>query len=199
MDENVIMLDAQTSEPDTEFEIGLPDGFGDGDDIFADPSEWKGSTSNEGSQESDTTESDAPTTEQSAEGNEEQGAETEQLPTTQPEVAAPRKLKFQATIDHQSQDVEIDESDLPTLYQKAQNLDRAQERQRQPRQDGEARQGAGVYRHRRLLQRHGRESRSPKKERVDRRRCACGSSGAYGPAGLCGPYVGCWEHTGCAN
>ena len=131
MDENVIMLDAQTSEPDTEFEIGLPDGFGDGDDIFADPSEWKGSTSNEGSQESDTTESDAPTTEQSAEGNEEQGAETEQLPTTQPEVAAPRKLKFQATIDHQSQDVEIDESDLPTLYQKAQNLDRAQERQRQ--------------------------------------------------------------------
>ncbi len=131
MDENVIMLDAQDAGSDTEFEIGLPEGWGEGDDIFADPSTWTGGTAKEGPQETDNTEGEVPTTEPEAGGKEEQGAEAEELPTTQAEAAAPRKLKFQAMIDHQAQDIVIDESDLPTLYQKAQNLDRAQERQRQ--------------------------------------------------------------------
>ena len=132
MDENVIYLDAQPTEPEKEFEIGLPAGWGEGDDIFADPSTWHGEQpAAEGSQDTDTTEGEAPTTEQTAEGTDEQGAKAEELPTTQDEAAAPRKLKFQVTIDHQVRDVEVDESELPSLYQKAQNLDRAQERQRQ--------------------------------------------------------------------
>lgn len=54
---------------------------------------------------------EAPTTEQ---------PNAEEAPTTEQ-----KKLRFKAKIDHQEQDVDILENDLPALYQKAQNEERA--------------------------------------------------------------------------
>jgi len=110
-------------------EVWLPEGWAPGDDVLADPSTWKGpadAQANEEGTSEEVSEGEAPTTEPVA--GDGQGAKAEALPTTQKEAEAPRKLKFQATIDHKTEDVEIDESELPTLYQKAKNLDRAQER-----------------------------------------------------------------------
>lgn len=136
MQTNVITDDdAQEINTTENDEVFMPEGWAEGDDLFADPSTWTG---NADAQEGDTgsggetnAEEVPPTTEETTDGGNEQEAEAGELPTTQQEAAAPRKLKFQATIDHNTQDVEIDESELPTLYQKAQNLDRAQERSRQ--------------------------------------------------------------------
>lgn len=52
-------------------------------------------------------------------------AETE-APTT--EQTEPKKLSFRAKIDHKEQDVSIREDELPAIYQKAQNADRAERR-----------------------------------------------------------------------
>ena len=128
LDKGVITPDeAPVIDPNEDGEAWLPDGWAEGDNIFDDPSTWKGAATEANGAETETND-EAPTTEPVAEGGQEQGTEAEELPTTQQEAEAPRKLKFQATIDHKSEDVEIDESELPTLYQKAKNLDRAQER-----------------------------------------------------------------------
>ena len=134
MEDNVIMLEDQPSDLLPDDAPILPEGFGEGDDIFADPSTWKGNAdvhTSEGESGTDNAEGEAPTTEQNAESEGDQGTEAEGQPTKQSEGTGSRKLKFQATIDHKIEDVEIDESELPTIYQKARNTDRAQERQRQ--------------------------------------------------------------------
>lgn len=47
-------------------------------------------------------------------------------PTTQTTEPVSNKLRFKARVDHEDVDAEIDESELPTLYQKAMALDRYQ-------------------------------------------------------------------------
>lgn len=90
----------------------------------------------------------APTTEQDG-ANQQEGSEiahsdepadtagqTEDVPpTTEDTGSAPEKLTFKAKIDHQEQDVSIGADELPTLYQKAQNMDRAVQRAQQAQQD----------------------------------------------------------------
>lgn len=67
--------------------------------------------------------SSAPTTETKEENVTEKAAE-EEAPTTEPQPEAPKKLKFQAKVDHKVTDVEMDFDELPTVYQKAQNYSR---------------------------------------------------------------------------
>ena len=113
----------------------LPDGWGENDDIF-DVDSWTGATesADASSEETDTAGTDSeneafedvPTTDE-AENAEDSAEETEELPTTQEETKS-AKLKFSATVDHVTSDIELDESDLPTIYQKAQVTDRVQAR-----------------------------------------------------------------------
>lgn len=90
--------------------------------------------------------SEAPTTEQQDAENQE-GSETEEseeqdigdaeAPTTEQQNIEPGKLTFKAKIDHQEQDVSIGTDELPTIYQKAQNMDRAVQRANKAQQDME--------------------------------------------------------------
>jgi len=124
-EENNEVLEAEREE----FEAIMPDGYGDGDDFF-EVDTWKGS--------SGTAESDPESSEENAEefrtietesADEAQEGNSEEAPTTeQTDENAPRKLRFNAQIDHNLIDVELNESELPTMYQKAQALDRAQAR-----------------------------------------------------------------------
>jgi len=116
-----------------EEDVLLPDGWQEGDDIFAE-SEWTGETQTDApaeepaprEEEAAEAPTEAPTTEQTeAEGEE---AREEEAPTTEQEPAEPNKLKFKAKVDHEEIDVELDESDLPTVYQKASATDRYQKK-----------------------------------------------------------------------
>lgn len=129
----------------------LPDGWAEGDDFFNEK-EWSGAsdedeeTSEEENffaneetpddQETDdkTAETD-PTTDpdkQTPPSNEPgDPGEEETPPTTEGEPPAqetPGKLKFKARIDHEDVEAEIDESELPTIYQKATATERYQEK-----------------------------------------------------------------------
>ena len=105
----------------------LPDGWGEGDDFFnvdswtgapAADEQAEGETSQEKPEAKSTDEDDSTTT--AAKSKDSSDAEK---PTTQ---TGKGKLKFNATIDHESKDVELDETELPTIYQKAHATDRAQ-------------------------------------------------------------------------
>lgn len=115
----------------------MPDGYADGDDIF-DEASWTGTQ----------TQTDEPGVGADQSAEEGAGVDGAEVPTTEPadepddsgatEVIAPtpeqdpspapNKLKFTARIDRLDRDVELDESELPTLYQKAQVVDRVQAR-----------------------------------------------------------------------
>lgn len=126
-------LDYSTTVPDDDDTI-LPEGYAEGDDIF-DQSTWKGGaqadepvdtdpdrTAEEGTEEPKGT----PTTE-SADGSGVSEDGQEGAPTTEPaQEPSAKKLKFTARVDRADLDVEVDESELPTLYQKAQVTDRVQ-------------------------------------------------------------------------
>lgn len=124
---NTIMLE--------EDDVILPEGWADGDDIF-DEANWTGEAGQADepaeptgqSAEDGVTEADegAPTTEHTDEpGVTDEG--TEPAPTTEQDAEpASKKLKFTARVDRADLDVEVDESELPTLYQKAQVTDRVQ-------------------------------------------------------------------------
>lgn len=127
------MSDTTNTIPATseEFETFLPEGWAEGDDIF-DVDSWTGGTQQadesvaDDGQEADTevdegTE-ETPTTGYD-EGSEESETDEEEAPTTETKPAR-SKLKFSAKIDHKVQDVELDEAELPTIYQKASNADR---------------------------------------------------------------------------
>ena len=73
----------------------------------------------------------APTTGQEAQPVGDAGTASQEAPTTGQQGMAPGKLKFKARVDHQDRDVEVDESDLPNLYQKAQITERAQAKEAQ--------------------------------------------------------------------
>lgn len=117
----------------------LPVGWAEGDDIF-DMDSWTGggeqADASDEAAETEPTEAEedftlekfltneTPPSEEGSAGDTEEATttgETEETPT-------PRKLKFGATIDHNHQDVELDESELPTIYQKAHVTDRVQQK-----------------------------------------------------------------------
>ena len=120
----------------------LPEGYGADDDVFADPQKWTGERSDEGAGQSADGEDgkgdgaeDAPTTAQETaqdvQGNDDADAPTteQDAPTTAQEgTEKPNMLKFKAKYDSQETDVEVKESDLPGIWQKAQNHDRMQSR-----------------------------------------------------------------------
>ena len=99
----------------TEEEAIIPEGW-DGEGDFFDDASWsdevEDSTPDPTTVEQETEETtakEAPTTEQA------------EAPT-----GTPHKFKFKAKVDHNDLDVELDESDLPDMYQKAQVVDRVQ-------------------------------------------------------------------------
>ena len=99
-----------------EEDVIMPDGYGTGDDFFAD--EWTGQDADaqpEPEQEAEPEEpkEDAPTTEQTEEDHEAQEPEAET-----PEDA-PRRLRFKARVDREDMDVDIGEDEVPALYQLA--------------------------------------------------------------------------------
>lgn len=112
-------------------DVLLPDGWGEDDDIF-DEGSWKGTEQADApaqepaqlTEETAAEQTAAPTTEQAEVPGEQAAAE--QSPTTDPVQQLPNRLKFKARVDRQDLDVELDESELPTLYQKAQATDRYQ-------------------------------------------------------------------------
>lgn len=111
-----------------EMESMVPDGWHDAGDFF-DESTWEGDEpASEEENDAAEGEDSAPTTEQETTPGD-TGTEEEEAPTTEPEAeTGPHKLKFRARVDRQDLDVELDESELPTIYQKAQVTDRAQAR-----------------------------------------------------------------------
>lgn len=120
-----------------EDDVMLPDGWTEGDDIF-DEANWAGATTptDEPEQEPDQpVETDletafglAPTPEPEPEREGETPEENVETPTpeTPTEIPETKKLKFKARVDREDRDVELDESELPDVYQKAQATDRYQ-------------------------------------------------------------------------
>ena len=111
-------------------DVILPDGWQDGDDIFSED-EWSGVTEQADEPAEDDGQPDEgnaePTPEPDSQSGADGGDEGGEAPTTEPSAAEqPRKLKFTARVDRNDLDVEVDESELPTLYQKAQVVDRVQ-------------------------------------------------------------------------
>ena len=99
-----------------EEDVMMPDGYGTGDDFFAD--EWTGQDADaqpepEQEDEPEEPKEDAPTTEQAEEDHEAQEPEAET-----PEDA-PRRLRFKARVDREDMDVDIGEDEVPALYQLA--------------------------------------------------------------------------------
>ena len=101
----------------------IPEGW-DGEGDFFDDASWSETpeTSEETAPEVDSEPEVDPTTVEEETVEEEQ----EEAPTTEPEETVPHKLKFKAKVDHNDLDVELDESDLPDVYQKAQVVERVQ-------------------------------------------------------------------------
>lgn len=123
------MYEQNITTPVEEEDLLLPDGWGEGDDIFSED-KWTGEAqvdapadeSEQASEEITEEQTDAPTPEQTEVPGE--AAAPEEAPTTEPTQAQPNRLKFKARVDREDLDVEVDESELPTLYQKAQATDR---------------------------------------------------------------------------
>lgn len=115
----------------------LPDGWAEGDDIF-DEATWTGtptSADESGQEPEQSVETDLvsafglnPTTETEPESERVDTEEQTEAPTTEPETETPEphKLKFKARVDREDRDVELDESKLPEVFQKAQVTDRYQ-------------------------------------------------------------------------
>lgn len=118
------------------FDALLPEGWGgaEGEDIF-DPNTWGGSDP-DGEEETtgvegeDAEEEDSSPTTEGEDDSTTDAEDGEGDPTTDAD-ADDGKLHFRVDIDHQEQDIALDPAELPTLYQKAQVLDRYQTRARE--------------------------------------------------------------------
>lgn len=102
-------------------EAVLPEGWRDGDDLFA-PETWSGGAAASDDPEQDEARPDEPLrpTTAPAEPPEQSGAADE-----------PQRIRFRARVDHADRDVELDPEQLPELWQKAQITERAQARLRE--------------------------------------------------------------------
>ena len=103
----------------------IPEGW-DGVGDFFDEASWtdEPETSEESTPvaEDSVPEVDPTTVEEGTENVEQEAPTTE----TEPVADTSRKFKFTAKVDHNDLDVELDEADLPDMYQKAQVVDRVQ-------------------------------------------------------------------------
>lgn len=145
--------DEVTMPLEEEFEPIMPDGYGDGDDFF-DSERWgtgsqipvDGQDDMNGSQDfdaegalpGDVPEENAAISKDShtigdtdGDGDGDNAVSADEVSgsdETTERAAAVRKLKFTAKIDHNSEDVELDESELPTIYQKSRVADRLKDK-----------------------------------------------------------------------
>ena len=119
----------QVQSTTTQDDVILPDGWDGTTDFFA----WasgqetdESPTLEQAFEENGTEESEeAPTTGTEAEEDVESEATTEEPPTTQEQPEEqPTKIRFDANINHKVKSVEIDQSELPDLYQKAYAADK---------------------------------------------------------------------------
>lgn len=122
----------QVQSMNTQDDVILPEGWDGSMDFF----EWMETVANEtdesqkaetsAEEESGTEESvDALTTGLEAEENGESETDDGEVPTTQSEPEAQSsKIKFDANINHKVKSIEIDQSELPDLYQKAYAADK---------------------------------------------------------------------------
>lgn len=105
----------------------MPDGWHEGMDIFDEgswPAEGQGDApAAEAGQQTEKAagEAAAPATEQTAPG---EGNAAKTAPATEQPAQQTNKLRFKARVDRQDLDVEVDESEVPSLYEKAQATDR---------------------------------------------------------------------------
>lgn len=125
--------------PGGEDDVLLPEGWNQGDDIFADPETWTGEGEVSTAEEQAQPPADEP--EDIREGppsaDEPEGTPGEE-PGTGEEAAAgeagdqrtetPKKLRFRAGEGQEEQEVELDESELPGLYRRAQEQGRQSDR-----------------------------------------------------------------------
>ena len=111
-----------------EVEALIPEGW-DGEGDFFDDASWSDETETSVETEPVVEKSSTPEVDPTTVTEETVEEEQEEAPTTEPEepeVSNPRKLKFKAKVDHNDLDVELDEADLPDMYQKAQVVERVQ-------------------------------------------------------------------------
>ena len=115
-----------------EFEALLPDGWTEDDDIF-DVDSWTGGQDQADESEADDDqeevtedyEDDEDSDHATAEDEDDEESEgyEDDAPANEQESES-SKLRFSAQIDHKVEDVELDEADLPEIYQKAHVTDR---------------------------------------------------------------------------
>lgn len=121
----------------SDYEAIYPVGWEEGNDIF-DPNSWTGEPMKEDapSVETGTLEELLATDASATTTGEEKSDSAEDTTTTTADdtntdapsdVPPATKLRFRARFNHEDQDVELDEADLPTIYQKAQYADKARQ------------------------------------------------------------------------
>ena len=115
----------------------LPDGWADGDDLFTDSDDAAevDTAAEPGATDTGVAEDAAdtdglPTTESGEDAAQDAETGTETTDTTEPGASQAEEtmLRFKALVDHEDIDVELKESELPTIYQKARVTDRVQQR-----------------------------------------------------------------------
>lgn len=108
----------------------LPDGWTEDTDIFADEEPSVLDSIADDASDTTTAENEsAPATEQPA-GEAENTATGEEAPATEtePQETTVNKLRFKAKVDRNDVDVELDETELPSVYERAYATDRYKER-----------------------------------------------------------------------
>lgn len=103
----------------------IPEGW-DGEGDFFDDASWSETPETSEETAPEVTEDSEPEVDPTTVEEETVEETQEEAPTTEPEETVPHKLKFKAKVDHNDLDVELDESDLPDVYQKAQVVERVQ-------------------------------------------------------------------------
>lgn len=103
----------------------IPEGW-DGEGDFFDDASWSETPETSEETAPEATEDSEPEVDPTTVEEETVEETQEEAPTTEPEETVPHKLKFKAKVDHNDLDVELDESDLPDVYQKAQVVERVQ-------------------------------------------------------------------------
>jgi len=115
----------------------LPDGWADGDDLFTDSDDAAevDTAAEPGATDTGVAENAAdtdglPTTESGEDAAQDAETDTETTDTTESGASQAEEtmLRFKALVDHEDIDVELKESELPTIYQKARVTDRVQQR-----------------------------------------------------------------------
>ena len=115
----------------------LPDGWADGDDLFTDSDDAaevdaaaEPEATDTGVAENAADTDGLPTTEPGEDAAQDAATDAETLSTTEQGASSTEEtmLRFKALVDHEDIDVELKESELPTIYQKARVTDRGQQR-----------------------------------------------------------------------